>query len=293
MKRVLRFPLGYFGGKYHLVNKLLPLLPPHRIYVEAFGGVAHLLFSKQPAYIEVYNDVDSHLVNFFRVLRDPEKFERFHRLAYLTPYSREEYSNCYDRLFGDASEPIADDVERAWAFYVAVRMGFNGFTDYKSWSNSLVRNKAAKWARGIDILPEISHRLRTVVIENRDFRELFPLYDTDDTLWYLDPPYVPDTRRSGRFRHELSLEDHQELVQRILQLRGMVILSGYRHAVHQPLEEAGWDVRHFQATICASRITRTNTLPDGRKQQRTLRIETVWLNPQAVGRLSSKLFEER
>lgn len=73
----LRSPICWFGGKGLMVSKLLPLIPPHHIYVEVFGGGASLLFAKEPSPVEVYNDIDSGLVNFFRVLRDPEKFARF------------------------------------------------------------------------------------------------------------------------------------------------------------------------------------------------------------------------
>lgn len=113
MRKRLRSPIVWFGGKGNMVAKLLPLIPPHRIYVEPFGGGASLLFAKKPSPVEVYNDLDSGLVNFFRVLRDPKKFERLHKLVSLTPYSREEYDFCRATW-----ETCDDDVERAYRWYV-------------------------------------------------------------------------------------------------------------------------------------------------------------------------------
>ena len=86
----IRSPIRWFGGKGMLVSKLLPCVPQHKYYCEVFGGSAALLFAKQPAEFEVYNDTDSGLVNFFRVLRDPEKFQKFYHKVCLTPYSRYE-----------------------------------------------------------------------------------------------------------------------------------------------------------------------------------------------------------
>lgn len=79
-----------------MLGRLLPLIPPHHTYVEVFGGGAALLFNKEPSPVEVYNDIDGNLVNFFRVLRDPEKFQRFYQLLQLTPYSREEFRYCFN-----------------------------------------------------------------------------------------------------------------------------------------------------------------------------------------------------
>ena len=85
VRAVFRFP----GGKFFLVKKLLPLIPPHEVYVEVFGGAANLLFNKPPSKVEVYNDINSELVNFFRVLRDDVKWKILQEKLLLTPYSRE------------------------------------------------------------------------------------------------------------------------------------------------------------------------------------------------------------
>ena len=118
-RRRLRSPIWYVGGKGMMVQKLLHYIPPHRTYVEVFGGGASLLFAKEPSPVEVYNDIDSGVVNFFRVLRDKEKFKKFYEKVVLTPYSREEHYYCRNTW-----RDCADDIERAYRWFVMVRQGF-------------------------------------------------------------------------------------------------------------------------------------------------------------------------
>jgi DNA adenine methylase len=276
----LRSPIHWFGGKGNMVGKLLKLVPKHHTYVEVFGGGAQLLFAKSPSPVEVYNDVASDLVNFFRVLRDPEKFQRFHRLVSLTPYSREEYYFCRDTW-----EQCEDDVERAYRWFVVARMSFSG-TFGASWSFSLntssrgMSESCSAWLSAIEILPQIHARIMRVQIEHKDFRELIPLYDTPKTLFYMDPPYIPETRRSGGYRYEMSIDDHKELVDIILKLKGMVMLSGYRHLIYEPLERSGW-ARYDYETVChATAKTRaTGILGEGSAKRMQRRVESVWLSP--------------
>ncbi|MGQ9697165.1 MAG: DNA adenine methylase [Armatimonadota bacterium] len=284
----MRSPIRWFGGKGSMTAKLLKLVPPHRVYVEPFGGGGSLLFAKKPAPVEVYNDIDSSLVNFFRVLRDPEKFERFHRLVSLTPYSREEYYFCRETW-----ENCEDDVERAYRWFVVARMSFSGCFG-RSWSFSLTQSSrgmaraCSSWLSTIDLLPQIHARLMQVQIEHRDFREIFAIYDTTETLFYVDPPYVPDTRRSGKYKHELTLDDHKELVEILLNLKGMAILSGYRHPVYEPLEQAGWQRHDFETACYAAARTRgTRILGEGAAKRMQPRVESVWVSPNCEEKLAA------
>lgn len=280
----MRSPIGWFGGKGNMTAKLLKLIPPHRIFCEPFGGGASLLFAKLPSPVEVYNDLDSGLVNFFRVLRDPEKFEKIQRLVSLTPYSREEYCFCRETW-----EECKDDVERAYRWFVVARMSFSGQFG-QSWSFCVThsrRNMAGRcssWLGTIERLPEVHKRLMRVQIEHRDFREVVKSYDTPETLFYMDPPYVPDTRKGGDYKHELTIEDHKELVSLLLNIKGMVLLSGYRHPVYEPLEYAGWQ-RYDYETACFAvlRSRRTGVLGEGALKRMHPRVESVWVSPNCNG----------
>jgi DNA adenine methylase len=263
-----------------MVAKLLKLIPPHRIYVEVFGGAAALLFAKEPSPVEVYNDIDSDLVNLFRVLRDEEKFQRFYRLVCLTPYSREEY-NFYRQTFEDCQ----DDVERAYRFFVCARQSFSGHI-FAGWHFSVtagargMARACSGWLSAVEGLPEFHARIMRVQIEHNDFRKIIPTYDTPETFFYCDPPYVPEARRLKQaYRHEMSLDDHKDLVNLLLGVRGKVMLSGYWHEVYEPLEKAGWKRIDFPTACSAVGRTRyTKILGEGSARRMQPRVESIWLN---------------
>jgi DNA adenine methylase len=265
-----------------MVAKLLPLIPPHKIWVEVFGGGASLLFAKKPSSVEVYNDLNSGLVSFFRVLRDPEKFARFYHLVAFTPYSREEFNFC--RATWDKCE---DEVERAYRWFVVARMSFSG-TFARSWSfgvtvsNRGMAGAVSKWLSTLEMLPAIHERLMRVQVESRDFRTLIPTYDTPETCFYCDPPYVPDTRHElDAYLCEMTIDDHRELVELLLGVRGKVVLSGYVHEVYAPLEEVGWKRMDFETACHAAARTRlTGIRGEGAAMKMAPRVESVWLNPQ-------------
>jgi len=284
-RKRLRSPIEWFGGKGNCVKKLLPFLSDHHTYVEVFGGGASLLFAKDPSPVEVYNDLDSGLVNFFRVLRDPEKFARFYHMATLTPYAREEYNFCRETW-----ESVEDEVERAYRWFVVARMSFGGSFG-KSWGSAVtsscnrVSKTCSKWLSILILLPAIAERMMRVQIEQQPFETILERYDTPKTLFYCDPPYVPDTRRHGKYKHEMTDEDHRRLVEMLLTVKGKVILSGYRNEIYKPLEGAGW-VRHDYKTACyaAARTRATGILGKGSALRMQPRIESVWVSPNAAER---------
>lgn len=286
-RRRLRSPITWFGGKGILVRKILPHFPPHHCYVEPFCGGASCLFAKPPSPVEVINDVDSDIVNFFRVLRDPGKFEAFQRMVALTPCSREEFI-AYRRDWQAAWRGCSDEIERAYRWYVIARMSFAGEFG-GSWGHSIttsrlgMANSVAQWLSIIDMLPAIAERIRTVQIEHGDWLEVLEDYDTPNTLFYCDPPFVKSTRRTGKYRHEMGNAEHRELVEVLLSIQGRVVLSGYRNAVYRPLEEAGWTCVDVPTVCYAVGRTRLSGLQGAgsltKPGTRHLRTETLWISP--------------
>ena len=265
-----------------MAKKLLPLVPKHRIYVEVFGGGASLLLSKEPSLVEVYNDLDAGLVNLFRVIRDPDLFAEFHRRVQLIPYSRGEFYR-YRELWWSGQAP-ADPVENAVAFFVIARQSFGGLFG-RSWSMSVSASRrgmastVSRWLSAIDLLPEVAERFLRVQIECLDWRRLLPIYDTAETFFYLDPPYLPSTRKAGQYTHELSESDHEDLVDALLALKGKALLSGYANTLYTKLEAAGWRRRDF-ATVCfaAGRTRAFGIRGPGSATAKAPRTETVWAN---------------
>ena len=113
--------ITWVGGKYHMLKHIIPLIPQHITYVEVFGGGASLLLNKRKSKIEVYNDLNSGLVNLFRVVRDKDKYLELQKLLLLTPYSREEYYR-----YRDTVEENDNDVTKAYKFFIVCRMAFGG-----------------------------------------------------------------------------------------------------------------------------------------------------------------------
>lgn len=268
----LSAPIRWFGSKTNLSRHLVRLIPPHRIYVEVFGGSAALLFAKPPAEVEVYNDLDSGLVGFFRVLRDPEKSKELQRLASLTPYSREEYL-----LYRKTWHLAEDDVERAYKWFVVAQMSFSGFFG-QAWSFSPALDRASNWFSYCDKIPEFHRRIRNVQVDQRDFREIIPAYDSPETFFYLDPPYIPDVRRDGSYNHEMAENDHRELVDILLNIRGKAMLSGYKHSLYKPLEDAGWTTKSWRVVASSAARTKATGLQGPGSSKRQQRVETVWMN---------------
>lgn len=217
--------LRWHGGKWNLAPWIIDHFPAHRCYVEPFGGAASVLLRKPRAYAEVYNDLDGEAVNLFRVLRS-ENADALVKAVRLTPFAREDFALAYE-----ASE---DPVERARRLIVRSFMGFgsnghNRLTGFRANSNRSGTTPARDWANYPDALLTIIERLEGVVIENRDAREVMAAHDTPDTLHYVDPPYVMDTRADAGadYAHELTDDDHRRLLYFLRGLEGTVILSGY------------------------------------------------------------------
>ena len=125
-----------------------------------------------------------------------------------------------------------------------------------------------RWLSIIELLPELAARLLRVQIERLDFRKFITKYDGPETLYYHDPPYVPSTRKSGGYEHEMTEEDHEELVEILLGLQGKSILSGYANPIYERLEHAGW-VRHDYDVPCHA----------SGKRKKPRRTESIWLSP--------------
>jgi DNA adenine methylase len=194
-------------------------------------GAASVLFRKPPSNVEVINDVHGDVVNFFRVLR--ENYKELQEKLKFTPYSREEYYSCIEKT----DCPI----ERARRTYVRSWLGIGNSIDNNNGFRRAIAEKAAirSWINHIDGLEIYANRLRSVVIENIDYRQMIAKYDRYDSLFYVDPPYVLKTRKSlHKYLHEWKDEDHEELVEILKTIKGRCVLSGYDNQIYDRL--IGW-----------------------------------------------------
>lgn len=275
--------LRWHGGKWRLAPWIIEHLPPHRTYVEPFGGAASVLLRKRPTYAEIYNDLDDEVVTLFRVLREPAQAQRLREALTLTPFARTEFRAAYEMT----DEPV----ERSRRLVIRSFMGFGSnahasqakghrSTGFRCNSSRSGTTPARDWTSYPQALDQIVARLAGVVIENRDAREVMLQHDRADTLHYVDPPYLPELRapsnkydlRWRMYRHELTQAQHLELLAFLRQLRGMVVLSGYPSPLYDDALP-GWHQAQCKAHA------------DGARERR----EVLWLNQAADQALSGRL----
>lgn len=288
MTMVSRPVLRYHGGKFRLAPWVMRHFPPHSCYVEPFGGAAGVLLQKPRAYAEVYNDLDGDVTNFFRVLRDPVQRLELERAIALTPYARDEFVLAW--------EPTDDPIERARRTAVRAQMGFGSAGATKRKTGFRIDTKRAYgtaqhlWAEYPSAIAAAGQRLTGVLIENRPALKVMEQHDSFNTLHFVDPPYMHETRvlqggmsnaRGGYYRHEMTDDDHADLLQALLRLDGMVVVSGYETDLYNDTL-SGWQTRRTKARISAGRGT-------------AIRTEVLWLNPacaDALERSRESLFSE-
>jgi DNA adenine methylase len=272
MKRAV---LRYHGGKFRLSSWIISHFPNHRIYVEAFGGGGSILMKKRRCYAEIYNDLDSQIVNVFRVLRDPDKAEFLTRQIELTPFARSEFELSY--------EETDCEIEAARRTIIRSFMGFGSDgitkkmkTGFRSGSKKSYTTPAHDWRTYPEQIKLFVDRLRGVTVENKDYRQVLREHDSSQTLNYLDPPYVHSTRTrpaAHGYQFEMNDEQHIEMLEFVKTLEGKTIISGYESELYRDLLP-GWDVKAKRA------------LADGANE----RTEMIWISPNSISTLP--LFEQ-
>lgn len=281
----------YYGGKsLSYGRKIAARIEhiPHTYYVEAFGGMAGVLMAKRPSKVEVYNDLSHGLVKLFEVVRDPQMVQQLEQALSFTPYARAEWQACSESYRSGRWKEIANPVEQARQIYTLLDMSFNGTIRNGGWSFGGAKHDtcvADTFFAGLKNLAAVSQRLRHVMIECQPATTLIKRWDGPNTLFYLDPPYVLETRSQktkGKYYYEHEMQDqaHRELIELLLNVQGKVILSGYEHEIYNPLVEAGWTCETYAATATSALYSEAN----GRKTRNTekaKRIECLWLNPPA------------
>ena len=272
---ISRSALRYYGGKWRLAPWVISHFPPHGCYVEPFCGAASVALRKAPAELQVIYDLDGEVVNFFRILRERTGVLIYAILA--TPYSRAEYE--------DAWETCEDPLERARRYYVRAWQGWGGGKGTKSggWrfqtANNRGKSVVSDWNQ-VEHLPAIAQRLKQFFIEQDDALAVISRYDKPGTLFYVDPPYLPETRTerwaTGAYQCEIDESYHARLLSVLNGLQGMAIVSGYPSDLYDE-KLAGW-------LRVEKRATTTNSEKVG--------TEVLWISPRAIQNSQLVLFAE-
>jgi DNA adenine methylase len=282
ISKIMKPPITYFGGKIRLAPWIVDVMKRYQFqrYVEVFGGSAAVLFAKPLSKCEVYNDIYSDVVNFYRVLRDPCQHEQLIRSIEFTPYAREVYYNASRAL----EDKDTSEVERARCFFICMRQSFSNLMNSWSTPSECSRTVAADtYQRAIERLSEIHERLKHVHIENLDAIECIKRYANENCLIYVDPPYPHATRVAPKtYKHEFSDEQHEQLVETLLEVPGAKILSAYESPLYRPILEAGWML-----------LTKRICCHASGQSEKTYRTECLYCSPseqQAAQELHGKLF---
>lgn len=260
-QNVSRPPLRYYGGKWRLAPWIIDHFPEHRVYVEVFGGAAGVLLRKPVAPIEIYNDIDSIVVNFFKILRDQKDAQELSRLIKLTPFSREEFELSF--------EPTNDPLESARRLVVHTYFGFGSSTSanscngFRACSIKSERSYAQNWGGIPNAIIEASKRFASVTIEHLGFAEIISKYDSPKTLFYCDPPYPFGSRNVNhqQYSFEMSDMDHKNLACLLRNVKASVIVSGYKCLLYDSIYSGwGFDSKETTANGQFGSVPRTEYL---------------------------------
>ena len=277
--------LTWFGGKFYLADWIISLMPRHLTYIEPYAGGLAVLMRKDPmdkrhqwgwraqekGKSEIVNDIHGGLTNFWKVLRDVDAFKRFVRIIEATPFCRQIWEESEALMMPDEGRTVNGcDVDAAVAFFIRCRQSraanFRNFQPNSKNNTYNFRNAFANnWLCTIDNLPEVHERLRQVVILNENAVHVIKREDDWKTLFYLDPPYLHETRESTKvYKFEMSRDDHIELLETIEDCDAAVMISGYRSELYDDMLSK-W-IRHDKETTT------------GASNNNARRTESLWCN---------------
>ena len=249
-----------------MADWIISHMPPHTTYLEPFFGSGAVFFNKPPSALETINDIDGDVVNLFRVIRD--RPEELARVVYWTPYSREEYYASYER--------VEDELERARRFLVRCWMARGArSSDRNGWRHIIDHSgprPVKQWNDVPDKIMKITERLKGVQLEQQPAIELIRRYKRPEVLIYADPPYVMSTRRGRIYKHEMTDDDHVELLEALDAHPGPVLLSGYANSLYDSR------LRHWH------RETKIVTTEAAKYAE-----EVLWINPVAAEHVGRQL----
>lgn len=252
----------YHGGKTKMAQWIIDHMPGHKVYVEPYGGMASVLLTKKSALSEVYNDKNKEVFNLFKMVR--ERGEELAHVLNMTTFSRDELELAYI--------PSEDNVESARRFLVRAEMSIsstsmNERTGFRSAINKDYSSQFFTFYKRPDVILKVRDRLARVCIENTEAKNIIERFDSKETLFYLYPPYVNETRGKSSvtrgYLHNMTNQDHLEMLELALKLKGKVIISGYDNELYRDMLK-DWNVK------------KTTSYDDARRAK----TEVIWMNYQ-------------
>ena len=240
-------PISYYGGKQNMLSHILPNIPKHKIYTEAFFGGGAVFFSKEASESEIINDLNVQVMNFYEICKTD--FENLKIKVESTIFARSTYKVAMTIYL---MPHLFNKLQQAWAFYVATNMGFGccigswGHDKYGKRAKAF-RNKKMKFDLSI---PE---RLSNTQVENSNALRIIRKYDTTDCFHYIDPPYIGTYM--GHY-HGYSESDFKMLLDQLTRVQGKFLLSSYPNdMLTKYIKKHGWYTKYFDKPLTASKAT--------------------------------------
>ena len=280
--KAIRSPLKYWGSKHNLVQHIVPRIPEHRIYVEPFCGSAAIFWAKRPSPVEILNDLNQELINFYTVCKTPEKYKELLILIDTTLHSRWQFKHASHIYYNPEGYT---DVERAWAIWNGFLQAFGGALKNESsgitgaswaYNTSDGQEKYAKdRERGRGKLHNISvqnakqlfhntdehghywfcKRLEDAQIECYDALKIIKFRDRHNTFFYCDPPYIDTDCRAYVNAGEYTAQDYDNLLTMLANISGKFMLSAFPNEVlDSHIAQNNWEVIEIEQTLHASHI---------------------------------------
>lgn len=240
-------PFSYYGGKQKMLAHILPLIPDHELYCEPFCGGAAVFWAKQPSSVEVINDTNKELINFYEVVQN--EFYALESMVRISLHSRTLHRDA-ETVYG--SPHMFDRVKRAWAVWVLATQSFSsmldgtwGYDKAKGTTSKKIHNKRESFTE------ELSIRLQQVQIECTDALRIIRSRDTAKSFFYIDPPYFNSD--CGHY-DGYTQEDFEMLLKAISRLEGKFILSSYpSELLGRFTRDLNWVQTSFEQNVSVNR----------------------------------------
>ena len=243
----MKTPISYYGGKQTMLKYIRPLIPPHNLYCEPFAGGAPVFFDKDPVRINVINDLNSELINFYKVV--VSHMNKLKKEISQTLHSRKQHSHA---LYIYNNPTFFNEIQRAWAVWVLSKESFSSILN-AAFSVSKTQSKKPLKVQNAKLIFEnnLQSLLEQATIECDDAFKIINRYDTPDSLFFLDPPYVGCNM--GHYANMFNEQSLNQLLVLCSELKGKFILTMYpNQLIEEFASKNNWIIVAIDRVVTAS-----------------------------------------
>ena len=249
METILKTPISYYGGKQNLITTILPLIPKHKTYIEPFVGGGAIFWSKKPSEVEIINDYNRELINFYECVQND--FVELEKMVRISLHSRSIHA---DATVIYNNPHMFNKLKRAWAVWVLAAQSFSSMLDGTWGYDKLKGTTSQKIANKRDAFTEdLAIRIQNVQIENTDALRIIESRDYKDAFIYCDPPYFNSD--CGHY-DGYSKEDFENLLKLLSRIKGKFLMSSYPSDILTDYSKKnGWFTKNIEQKVSVANGT--------------------------------------